>query len=206
MNIALNRNDRLLSIQFSFTNDDAVPMGLWNLGIENKQMAANRKQTKSAPTGKDLLAGDKPERITLAKLPANLVRNDYVLVNASYQKRQDQHRQNANYHMARFIFAYRDYEDKDDAKLQAFLPRRGLMLAELQELCEIALWQQVRIFRNPFFKDGTEVPGQSAISVNLDALLPIFTNLGSGAFALIAENPKWEIIMKNKCLLLNKVA
>lgn len=196
MSFPLTQKDRMLTLQFSFPNDDAVPIGLRSLGAEDGATAAKRKLAKAAPNGKDLLDGNFPERTSLSELPSGLARNDFVLVNASYQKRQDQHDKSKTYHMIRFTFVRKCFEETDDEQLKKFLPFRGLALSELQGVCELALWR-VRLFRNPYFKDGTVSPSETMISINLEARVPLFERNNVTLCILPECQPKFSMRLTN---------
>ena len=71
--------------------------------------------------------------------------------------------------MVRFLFARREFVDLSEE----FKVVRDIISKELRSICEVAMWR-VRTFLNPFYKDGEEVIGYRAISVNLESRKPLF--------------------------------
>ena len=93
------------------------------------------------------------------------------MVDSFYKERIDAKdpRGKRSYHMVRFLFARREFVELSDE----FKKVRGVIRAELQSICESAMWR-VRAFSNPFYKNGEEIPDQRAVSVNLEARQPLF--------------------------------
>ena len=94
-------------------------------------------------------------------------------MDALYQERPYNNAKNPHgkwtYHMVRYVFARREFVELSDE----FRKVRDTIRAELPRICENALWR-VRLFSNPFYKNGEEIPGESTVSVNLEARLPLF--------------------------------
>lgn len=203
MNFPLTGKDRMISIQFSFPNDDAVPIGLRSMKSEDEATAKKRKQLKNTQNGTDLFGGKYPEKADLSDLPVSIVHNGYILVNATYQSRRDQHDIRKTYHMVRFMFVRKEFEDLTDERLQKFLNYRGLMLAELQGICSLAFWR-VRMFRNQYHKNGAPT-NEHAISINLEARSPLFERSNARLAALPAETSEHEIFLSGSCIKVNRL-
>lgn len=203
MNFSIGQKDRMITLQFSFPNDDAVPIGLRSMKSETEEMATARRNGCKSPAGVDLLNGAYPEKTNLVDFPISIVRNGYVLVNALYQSRRDQHDSSKTYHMIRFAFARKNFEDLSDERLQKFLPYRGLMLAELQEVCSLAFWR-VRLFRNQYYREGNPT-GHNAISINLEGRRPLFERDNPNLVVIPTEEPVHEMFVKNSCVYIKKI-
>lgn len=93
----------------------------------------------------------------------------YEMVDAFYKERINAKNPRKPYHMVRFVFARHEFATISDE----FKEVRKTILAELKVICENALWR-VRAFRNPFYKNGEEIQGEFAISINMEARQPLF--------------------------------
>ena len=164
MQTKLGSSIRLVTLQFSFTNPDVVPSCVKRLSHETQEQAVARK---AMPTpGQPVI--QPTEDASLMRLPSALEKVGYELVDAFYKPRIDQ-KSGRTYHMVRFVFAHHDYVNLSDE----FKRVRNTIRVALDEVCIQAMWR-VRSFVNPFFKDGTQCDGQSALSLNFEARKPLF--------------------------------
>lgn len=170
----LSAADRMIGLQFDFTNEQAVPWNLRNMPPEQIDAARARRQhnQSSVATGIDLLPA-KPREVKPGQLTAGLIKADYVLINAKYQERIHQHSNQETYHMVRFLLVRQEYEQPDEPRVMELKPFRGILLAELAGLCQTAYWQ-IRAFRNPYYDEHAPVAGQNYLSFNFDGRQPLF--------------------------------
>ncbi len=161
---------RLVALQFSFSNPDAVPPSVRSRKPETKE---ERSERKSHSNGILMIAPT--ERSSLLKFLGELEAAGYVLVDAFSKTRiSDPHAAKKTYHMARFLFAPRAFDKSSDE----FKGARDGIRADLSHLCENALWR-IRTFSNPFFENGEATPGERMLSVNLEVRVPLFRPDGS---------------------------
>jgi len=206
--------DALLIVQFGANNDYMVPGGIWSEKMESKKDSAERRVVNKVNSQNNTLfsgeisqekAGkmevEKPEKVSLAKLPIMLWKSDYEMVKAVYQARRDQRDPNKQYHMVRFSFVRKGLVNREDPEIKNFMGYRGLMLSGFQDIANTSIWNKVRLYRNPL----EDQPGLTMISLNFDAREPLFEYPG----VLCQEckpnaKPSWEIIMRNNALGIEK--
>ena len=157
---------RMLIVQFSFSNGDAVPPSL----VQKERELENPTIRKGRPsTGVEFFppCGN----VSGALFINDLDKIGYNLVDAFYQPRVDNKDPFGRrlYHMVRYVFV-------DQAHLgdihEKFLSDRPAILADLRQMLEQASWC-VRAYSNPFFQNGKAVPGERTISVNLNVRIPL---------------------------------
>ena len=166
--MVLDDSYRLILMQFSFSNPKVVPKGIKNLGRETLEDWLKRKKYSG---GTMIIGPTENCFIDLEKIDEV----DYKMVDAFYQERINNKPYNNiyYYHMLRFTFARHEVVDISEE----FKRVRDNMRAALMEMCRVAMWR-VRIFSNPFYQNGKEVPGQRVLSINLDARKPLFQKNG----------------------------
>ena len=164
--IALNSSVRMVTLQFSFSNPDAVPQ---TVKRSEQETPDERNERKSHSSGVMVI---KPtERCSIAEFLGELEAAGYEIVDAFYKERinaKDPHRERV-YHMVRFLFARRELVNLSDE----FKKMRDNVRIALSEMCRVALWR-VRVFSNPFYKNGEEILDQRAVIINLEARKPLF--------------------------------
>lgn len=165
--VVLDRLVRLVCMQFSCSNPDVIPSSVRCLDRETPDERNNRK---SHSTGTPII--EPKENCSLVEFPGELKAAKYEMVDAIYQERIDANdpRGKRTYHTVRFLFARKEFvkiSSKEFRKL------RKTIDGELRSICEAAMWR-VRAFSNPFYKDGAEIVGQCALSINLEARNPLF--------------------------------
>lgn len=163
--VALNETVRLVALQFSFSNPDVIPSMVKQQEKETKEKRMARKSQLSG-----FLAIRPTEKCSLVEFLVELERQ-YELVDAFYEERihGKDPRGRRTYHMVRFLFARREFVEISDE----FERVRGSIRTALSEMCHKAMWR-IRAFSNPFYKDGEEILGQHAMSINLEARQPLF--------------------------------
>lgn len=154
----------MVAVQFSFSSPAVIPQVVKRAERETPD---ERNERKSRSSG--VLLIEPTEKCSLVGLLGELEAAGYEMVDALYQERIDPKdpRGRRTYHMVRFLFARREFVNLSDEF------EKARILAELTEMCATAMWR-VRVFSNPFYKDGEEVPGQRAMSINFDARKPLF--------------------------------
>lgn len=105
---------------------------------------------------------DPTERVTANTLVYDLLDEGYIPVDAKRQTRLND--RGGWDHVFRFTLAKAEFVVPSEGLEE----RGGQLLAALLVLCEGNMWR-AQAFRNPFYKDGTEVPDQVSIDVNLKA-------------------------------------
>lgn len=156
----------LIGLQFSFSNSDVIPPSVKH---QKKETPEESNKRGSCSSGNLII---KPtENCSLVELLNKLEVAGYNMIDAFYQERIDPKDPNSKriFHMVRFLFSYRGYVEPSDE----FRERRSAIWTELRNICQVALWR-VKVFSNPFYKDGKEIPGQRALSINLEARKPLF--------------------------------
>ena len=164
--VILDRTVRLVALQFSFSNPDAILTTVRRLDRETQEEHVIRKSHSSG-----IMVIEPIEKCSLVELLGDLEASGYEMVDAFYKERIDAKdpRGKRSYHMVRFLFTRREFMELSDE----FKKVRDAIRAELQSICETTMWR-VRSFSNPFYKDGEEIPDQRAVSVNLEARTPLF--------------------------------
>ena len=171
----LDSTVRLVMLQFSFSNIDAVPQVLFLRSPETDKESSDRQERKAQGTGEQIIAPT--EKCCLLSFIENLETVGYELVDATYQARQRYgggSNTDKNYHAVRFTFARHEFATPSED----FLKVRDRILVELGTMCCDAFWR-VRAYSNSFFLNGEEVAEQVALSINLEARVPLYRADGS---------------------------
>ena len=162
----LGSSVRLVILQFSFTNPQAVPEVILGLPKETEAESAARKGR--APTGTMVI--EPVEGVSVALVAAKLQAAGYELVDAKHQERVNWNNpQGKPCHTCRFIFCRREQADPS----QYFRTIRRQIIDGLDGICLVALWR-VRGFENPFFSKGQAVAGTTVLSLNMEVRTPLF--------------------------------
>lgn len=162
--LKLDEASRLVIVQFSFSNSSIIPELVSKRAPETKVEAAKRNQQASG-----FLVIEPCENVSIDTFVVELEAAGYVLVDGVTQTRQHQNKPGQSYHMVRFVFARSEHAEVSDH----FKSVQSLLRMELQDITETAFWR-VRAFSNPFYKDGEEIDGVRAISINCEARVPRF--------------------------------
>lgn len=160
---------KALYLQFSFSNENAVPKWLPWKEEETPAESKERRERKTHGTGQGICVIQPTEGCSLESLPAEIASTNFTLADAYAQPRMDPNNPRKRWYMARFVFLRKEDMTRDELGGEL---RENVEL-DLEELCILAFWR-VRAFKNPYFKDQEPVPGLSAASVNLVARKPRF--------------------------------
>lgn len=169
--ITLNSSIRLVIFQFIFSNPNVVPPLIKQLKKEKETLEEQKKRKARKAKGTMLIESPNCSFVGFFE---ELEKYGYKMVDTFYQPRidpKDSHGKRI-YHMVRSIFARHEYVELSDELMKVWNACNGIH-AELQDLCTQAMWQ-IRIFLNPFFDNGEEIPGQHALNINIAARKPLF--------------------------------
>lgn len=157
---------RLILLQFSFSNPEAVPASVRSFQREKETQEEMTIRKMAFGTGVQVL--EPVQNVSLADILEDLEGADYQLVVALHQERTHPKDPRRKFQMVRFEFTRREfvYISKE------FKAVRDVIRADLKEMCRTALWR-VRTFLNPLYRNGEEVDGQYALSINLEARQPL---------------------------------
>jgi len=161
--VALNSAVRLVCLQFSFSSGKLVPDIIKGLPRETLEERVKRKKRNSGR-----LVIEPVAKVHLIQFLSELEEAGYQLVDAFCKERIDGKRRGQTYNMVRFVFARNEFATPSEA----FRERRAAIRQELVTFCQSAMWR-VRVFDNPMYLDGEEVPDQRAYSINLEARMPL---------------------------------
>ena len=164
-------NAKLLNLQFSFSNPDAIPGGIKRVEGETPEERFTRKARYNGGT----CLVEPVENVSLLQVLTDLDQAGFILVDAFYKQRLDGN--GRPYHMVRFTFCRHGHAKPS----QEFLEQREVARAGLKKICAQSAWR-VRAYSNPFFENEVEVPGERAVSINLEARnrLKVWQRDGSG--------------------------
>jgi hypothetical protein len=154
---------RMITIQFSFTNPDAIPTTVKQL---ERETVLEHVARKLQATGERVI--EPTENCSLEFL-GELGAVGFELVDALYQKRVDGGDPNRTYHMVRFLFSRNEFASVSEP----FALVRDNVRVELRKMLSAAFWR-VRAFLNPFYQNGEEIAGQRALSINLEVRVPLY--------------------------------
>jgi len=173
--VTLDGAVRMVALQFNFSNPRVIPESVKHLSPETPR---ERVERKSCSTGVQVI--EPTGRCSLVEFLGELGTTGYEMIDAFYKERIDQKDPSGQkkYYMVRFLFC----RHESATPSEAFKKVRGDLRADLRTICEDALWR-VRAFNNPFYRDGVEVPEQRALSVNLEARVPLFEPNGQRIMA-----------------------
>lgn len=168
--VVLGRDVRMIMLKFNFSNPNVIPRFVKHLNQETDQGAKDELLFRKNRSG-GVLAIESTERCSIAKFLGEVAVSGYEMVDAFYKKGIDTRdpsikRKN---HTVCFFFARSEFVKLSDE----FKKERPLIYNELWKICKTAMWR-VRLFLNPFYKDGEEINGQYALSVNLDVRQPLY--------------------------------
>lgn len=170
----VDRSLRLVSMQFSFSNENLIPASVKEVEHENLEEQAQRKARETSSKSAGTCVIDPIEDVSLAQFLDNLEPAGYEMVDAFYQPRPHPKNPHVTYHMVRFLFARNEYVDLSEY----FAKVRGTIREELVKMTTDAMWR-VRVFLNPHFREGEVVEGQHTLSLNLEGRKPFFLPDGS---------------------------
>ncbi|MBU1179605.1 hypothetical protein KJ885_01540 [Patescibacteria group bacterium] len=173
----LDESVKLVSLQFSFSNRNAVPAWLPSIDPETPAEQQARAKRNADASGEEMIPPT--EKCSLAMIVDDLEEAGYVLVDGLHQERINAKDTRRTYQMCRFVFLRRDAVEELRDELGS---TRAKITEGLGELCLLAMWR-VRAFLNPLFKgsvlskcpelfSGDEPP--HAASINMETREPLF--------------------------------
>ena len=155
--------------QFSFSNGGCVFNPIRELPDEDPYDRIVRKHTA---TGECVI--EPTHNCSLVSFVKDLENAGYELVDAFSQKRVNgKHHGPKTYFAVRFVFARREHANPTED----FKEIRKTVSTILLDMCNTALWR-VRAYRNPFYKKGQLLEGQTSLSINLEARTPRIDRCG----------------------------
>ncbi len=157
---------RMIGFRFMFSRREFVPVGLRNL--ERAYVPAKNKTCRPRSSA----AIESTENCSLEGVELTL--DGYEMVDAYYEERTDSTLHNRPVHVVQFWFGRTEYA----AVSREFGAVRHLLIGDFDEICTAAFWRVVG-FVNPFTIGGKEVPGQHALSLNMEARHSRFQSDGS---------------------------
>jgi hypothetical protein len=181
-----------VTLQFSYSDPGVIPLLIKRRNAETKQECAERAERKkrscaaivAEPHGvvksrsnvstyihrrNGAIVINPTRNCSLAQFVEELEVAGYEIISAFYQERIDAENRRKTYHMTRFVFIRREAVrfSNEFQKGRVAANRR-----ELFEICKTALWR-VRAFLNPAYRNGEEILGQHAVSINLEVRQPL---------------------------------
>lgn len=158
----------MVIVQFSFSNARVVPVGIRYRQQEGPVQSFVRHQHNN---GQQVIAPT--EKCSVINL-SHLEKIGFLLSDAWAQERWNQNNPGARFSAVRFEYRnpHSDFEQKMLKEESATSARIGFL-----NLAMSAAWR-VRVFNNPFFVSGQEVPGKRVLSINLEGRFPLFNSDG----------------------------
>lgn len=168
--LLLDDSVKLIILQFSFSNPSIVPASIKQVESESLDDRKIRKSREDTDTSEIII--EPTENAYLAYFIDDLKTAGYEIVDALYQPRVDPKdlAEKRTYHMVRFLFARTESIEKI---YEGFLKIRPTIYTDLEGMCVDAIWR-VRALLNPLSKNGKDVYGQHALSINLEVRKPLF--------------------------------
>lgn len=157
---------KMVLLQFNFGKFEEIPRGLYQKKEENIEDLLARK---SLTRGTEFLPS--MADISLVKMPENLARAGYQMVDAFFRLRTNS--SGHKYVALRFVFVSEDILEETGE----FSKRKNVVEKALEKVCQSAVWR-TQGFLNPFFKEGGVVKCQHSVSLNMTARNPLLDKFG----------------------------
>ena len=152
---------RMFLLQFNCSKLAVVPTGLGEKDEESVSKLISRRSQKRGTQFIESTPG-----VSLARVPAELAAEGYILVDGFYQMRPDN--EGRMHPMVQFAFV-----SEEDFNAEAGLAGyREVAKAAFEQMCTEARWSALA-YLNSFFKDGEDVDGAHSISINMNARDPL---------------------------------
>ena len=160
---------RLIAVQFSFSNPEAIPDSVRRLQPETEIESIKRHHKNE--TGDGYLILKPTENCSLVKLPGGLAEDGYNLVDAFYQERL---RRGRSYHMVRFLFS-REPARVANPDYNNFMQTQGRAVNafDFNEMCSCSMWKG-QVFSNLFYGNGGKATSERVVNIALVARKPLF--------------------------------
>ncbi len=183
----LNENVRLVVLQFSCSNKNAMPTTLkW---LKKETMIESDERLANADLGDgELFMDTEVNTVSVYDFLRDLDRAEYAMVDAFCQERQEMvnkvhcmivdgfryTRSNdctKYFYMARFVFCRLEYYNTSEYFA------RDVARAEFERMAMSATWR-VKGYNNPYYEKDEKILGQRAMNINMVARNPLFDNTG----------------------------
>ena len=166
MQYSLDEEIPMVIIQGSFSNKNAVPQSLRM--VEAETVAQSELRLSREGTGQMI---ELRQNCSTVELLNDIKNAGYQLADALCQIRVNPKdwTKKSRYYMVRYTFVKTEKAEP----ATEFLKTRDAVENDLEKLLTESLWR-IRVFLNPFFKNGQWVDGLHAVSVNLEARKPLF--------------------------------
>ena len=167
--IELKDSVQKVVLQFNFLKSGFLPPGMKELERDTESKREERKKF----SGGSLAILQK--NCSLTGFPEELEKAGYGLAGAFCQERSGEINR---YYVVRFTFI------RSASEIFYPIPEKehDISRTQLHTICTTALWE-VRMFSNPFYRNGKAVTGQSSVNINLGKRLPLFCRNGEPAVA-----------------------
>jgi len=174
--LELGNHVRMVALQFNASKSAFIPTALRHWLINAGRETPEKRVIRKSPPVAGVKVIEETERCLLRDLPKEIEAAGYELVDVLYEERIDVKDPTGRrtYHMVRFLFARHEFAEVSED----FKTVRNTAHDALRHICESAFWR-VRAFVNPFYKDGEDVAGFNAASINMEVRVPLFQNDGS---------------------------
>jgi len=171
----LDQRYRMFQIQFSFSNQNAIPEA-----IEQKEKEDIRGRLARKITSTGTMVGQiEKNTVSLKDLLQDAQTAGYELTDCFYQERLNPGKFKGTYYMVRFTFCQESF---------ARVPSNQVDIIEaFEEIASSATWK-VRVFDNPYYENGDENGLLRYASVSVEARRPLFNPDGTP----IQEYPRDE--------------
>jgi len=159
----MNKPARLIVVQFNSTNPNVLPPWI-RLNSE-----APKKPGQDIPSG-ELIAGP-ADNISVTETVDEISNLGYELVDAFRRQLPNPKDPKKRYYVVYFLFSPHQFAKPSEE----FKKIRSRAFIELRKLSKEAMWA-TKVFDNPFFADGVEVPDERALVINCMARKPLLEN------------------------------
>lgn len=161
----LDKSVRIVMLQFSFSDLDAIPSTVKSLARSPVVYDASQKKKR---TGTVIFSDI--ENCLLSSFMLELEKNNYEITSAFCQKRTSVKKPLPDIvnHIVRFCFARHEHVNISEN----FRQIRPALRTELQWICDSALWK-LDLYRNPFYWEKGEDRNFFTISVDLKNRQPL---------------------------------
>jgi len=155
-------NVDLVVVQLTLQRKKILPRALRPFEQTHEDTKVSRERRRRNSHGNGELVANTTERCDLGFLVRRLEKAHFELVGAHWQMRQDKRMPDKRYVNVRFVFA----RNPNEKMYPAFKEARDDIRRGLIGLLRSSYWG-IRLYNNPLFKDGKEVPGRRCLSLNI---------------------------------------
>ncbi len=166
--LSVNASVRMIIVQFSFSNKNVIPRLLVRSQPETEQEHVERRNRSTG-----VMIIPPTESCSLEGLLESIEVRGYEMVNSFCKERIDSKdpMQKRTYWMVRFQFVKSSLIDLSEDFFSYKEKYREFDRNGFVEMCKDVAWRS-RVFLNPFYEEGRELPDYRAISINLESRQP----------------------------------